>query len=120
MRNWNILTGLLLVLGLSSFYFTYEELKHSTSQTSPCLATRFYFTYEELKPDRGQYLLYVNNRFYFTYEELKQVSSVSLLAGSAVFTLPMRNWNIGNKYLSFCYKSRFYFTYEELKLIPSF
>ena len=72
MRNWNIEWKGSNLLGKTSFYSTYEELKLKAVRSCENEEVCFYSTYEELKLDKTLRLLIVS---------------------VFVFTVPMRNWN---------------------------
>ena len=60
-------------MNTSTFYITYEELKHDMLEIYQKLSKAFYITYEELKHMAGStYHVAWNLPFYITYEELKR------------------------------------------------
>ena len=79
---------------ITSFYLTYEGLKHEFNRMKEALQKRFYLTYEGLKLKRLEPVFSRFDRFYLTYEGLK-----------------LNSW-CAHQFLAFC----FYLTYEGLKL----
>ena len=103
---------------LYNFYSTYKELKQATyeeevksiyeiftlpirnwNDESKALPLKkdanFYSTYKELKQAGAQYRERCIIDFYSTYKELKPPWTVPLFPlPEAIFTLPIRNWNI--------------------------
>ena len=144
MRNWNHYIWRYLRAISTSFYSTYEELKHSRRNNQGKGFLGFYSTYEELKP--GPFLIcnssllkflqylwgietsvedtpnYTANNGFLQYLwgiETERRSPMRERLHS-VFTVPMRNWNIRFFLQVQTVDRRFYSTYEELKLLNSF
>ncbi len=139
MRNWNPVEVLVPVTPEPSFHSTYEELKPPQArlkygtismfsfylwgiETKAWLVAvlrdiyRFHSTYEELKLNPCVCIIFICTAvFILPMRNWNSILPLPSAIGIPVFILPMRNWNECKIEAKSLFNLRFHSTYEELK-----